>query len=53
MNRSLLDTDLLSEIVKGVDPRVTAKAKRYRAAFGRYTLSTVTIMEVVKGFHRL
>ena len=53
MDKSLLDTDLFSEILKGVDPLVAARAKFYRAAFGRYTFSTVTVMEVVKGFHRL
>jgi tRNA(fMet)-specific endonuclease VapC len=25
----------------------------YRAAFGRYTISVITVMEIVKGFHKL
>ena len=50
MNKSLLDTDILSEIGKGIDPHVTANAATYRNAFGRYTISVISIMEVVRGF---
>ncbi len=52
MSRSLLDTDIFSEILKGVDPRVATRATAYKADFGRYTISTITVMEVVKGFHK-
>ena len=53
MNKCLLDADILSEIGKGIDPNVTRNAAAYRNAFGRYTLSVITIMEVVRGFqHR-
>jgi predicted nucleic acid-binding protein len=50
VNKALLDTDILSEIFKGIDPTVARNATAYRAAFGRYTLSAVTVMEVVRGF---
>lgn len=50
MNKSLLDTDILSEIGKGIDPNVVRNATAYRDAFGRYTLSVISIMEVVRGF---
>jgi tRNA(fMet)-specific endonuclease VapC len=53
MDRALLDTDILSEILKGIDPHVVAKATAYRALFGHYTISVVTVMEVVKGLHKL
>ncbi len=52
MNRSLLDTDILSEIGKGIDPNVARNAAAYRGAFGRYTLSVITVMEVVRGFQK-
>lgn len=53
VNKSLLDTDILSEILKGKNQTVAARATAYRAIFGRYTLSTITVMELVKGFHKL
>jgi predicted nucleic acid-binding protein len=52
VNKSLLDTDILSEISKGIDPNVARKATAYRNAFGQYTLSVITIMEVVRGFQK-
>jgi tRNA(fMet)-specific endonuclease VapC len=50
VNKSLLDTDMLSEIGKGIDPNVVRNATAYRNAFGRYTLSVISVMEVVQGF---
>jgi predicted nucleic acid-binding protein len=44
MDRALLDTDIFSEILKGIDQSVVAKAVAYRAAFGYYTLSIITVM---------
>ncbi len=52
MNKSLLDTDILSEIGKGINPNIVRNATAYRNAFGRYTISVITIMEVVRGFQR-
>ena len=53
MSRRLLDPDIFSEILKGIDRDVVARATAYRAEFGRYTISTITVMEVVKGFHKV
>ena len=53
MDKGLLDTDTLSELLKGIDSQVVARATAYRTAFGSYTLSTLTVMEVVKGFHKV
>ncbi len=53
MDKSLLDTDILSEIIKGVDANVVAKATAYRTAFRYYTLSVLSVLEIVKGYHRL
>jgi tRNA(fMet)-specific endonuclease VapC len=52
VDKALLDTDILSEVLKGVDPQVVARAASYRAAFGQYTISLVSVVEVVKGFQR-
>lgn len=53
MDKALLDTDIFSEILKGIDQNVVAKAMAYRATFGHYTISTITVMEIVKGLHKL
>ena len=53
MDKSLLDTDIFSEVLKGIDHTVTAKATAYRAIWGRYTLSTITVTEIVKGLHKV
>jgi predicted nucleic acid-binding protein len=52
LNRALLDTDILSEIIKGFDQTVAANARNYRRAHGHYTLSAVSVMEIVQGFQR-
>jgi tRNA(fMet)-specific endonuclease VapC len=52
MNKALLDTDTLSEIGKGRNPTVTANAKTYRRAFGHYSFSTVTVLEIVRGYQK-
>ena len=53
MDKALLDTDIFSEILKGIAPQVTAQATAYRAIFGRYTISTITVLEIVKGLHKM
>jgi len=53
MPKSLLDTDIFSEILKGVDQVVAQRAMAYRAAVGHYTLSVITVMEIIKGLHKV
>lgn len=53
MNRALLDTDIFSEILKGIDQRVVLQASAYRVLFGHYTISAITVTEIIKGFHKL
>jgi tRNA(fMet)-specific endonuclease VapC len=53
LDKALLDTDIFSEILKGIAPRVAAQAIAYRAIFGRYTISTITVLEIVKGLHKV
>jgi tRNA(fMet)-specific endonuclease VapC len=52
VNKALLDTDILSEISKGIDQTVARNAAAYRKALGHYTLSAVTVMEIVRGLHK-
>jgi tRNA(fMet)-specific endonuclease VapC len=48
--KAILDTDILSEVLKGRNPEVMRNAQMYLSSFGRLTISSVTISEVVKGF---
>lgn len=52
MERVLLDTDTFSEIIKAKNASVLRKASEYRLQFGRYTISTITLTEIVKGFQK-
>lgn len=53
MNKSLLDTDILSEIMRGRDPKVVAKAQEYLIAYSLFTVSVISIMEIVRGYQRV
>jgi len=53
MDKSLLDTDTLSEIFKQKNAFVKQRANDYINKFGQYTISTITVMEVIKGFHKV
>ena len=52
MNKALLDTDIYSEVLKAKNPTVARNAAAYRQQHGVYTVSVITVMEVVQGFHR-
>lgn len=52
MDKALLDTDHLSEYLKGKNPLLGAKAAAYRKLHGRLTVSVVTVLEVVKGLRQ-
>lgn len=52
MDKALLETDIVSEIFRGINQRVITKATAYRAVFGCYTISAITVMEVVQGWHK-
>lgn len=53
MDKALLDTDILSEVLKKKNKAVAGRAKAYRAHYRRFTLSVATVMEVVGGLCRL
>ncbi len=53
MDKSLLDTDIFSEVIKRVDHSVIKNAEEYIQTFGGYSISTITVMEMVKGLHKV
>jgi len=53
LNRALLDTDVLSEIGKGIDKTVARNATTYRRRHGFLTLSAISVMEVIQGYQRV
>ena len=53
MNKALLDTDILSEVGKGIDQTVARNATAYRQAYGFLTLSVISVMEIILGYQRV
>ena len=53
VNKALLDTDILSEVGKGIDQTVARNATAYRQAYGFLTLSVISVMEVIQGYQRV
>jgi tRNA(fMet)-specific endonuclease VapC len=53
VNKALLDTDIYSEVLKAKNPTVAQNAALYHQQYGVYTVSVITVMEVVQGFHRV
>jgi len=47
--RSILDTDILSEYLKGHDPAVAGQAARYAAEHGVFMFTSVTVYEIAFG----
>jgi hypothetical protein len=49
INKALLDTDILSEVLKKRDQTVAATAQAYLAEHTRLTLSAITTLEIIYG----
>ena len=49
MLRSILDTDILSEYLKGHHQNVASCAARYAEEYGIFTFTSVTVHEIVYG----
>lgn len=49
MRRVLLDTDTLSEILKGRDTLVVERALKYAAEHGKFTYTAVSVLEILYG----
>lgn len=52
MDRSLIDTDICSEIMRGKNAQVLQRMGEYLTAHNRLLISTPTIVEIVKGLVR-
>ncbi|MEQ8466289.1 PIN domain-containing protein [Coleofasciculus sp. E1-EBD-02] len=52
MNKALLDTDIFSEVQKGINSNIVTRARAYRDTFGSYTISVITVLEIIKGWHK-
>ena len=53
MSKTLLGTDVYSEILRAVNSTVIGHTRSYRQAYGRFTFSVITVMEMVKGFQQI
>jgi len=49
MDEALLDTDILSEVLKGKDQQVAASAQSYLKVHQRLAFSEMTFYEIVRG----
>lgn len=47
--KSILDTDILSEYLKGYDVNVVRRGNRYAKEHGVFTFTSVTVFEIVSG----
>lgn len=52
MERSLLDTDTFSELLRGHHASICRRAEAYLDVFGRFTISATSIAELVDGLRR-
>lgn len=53
MNKALLDTDTYSEVLKAVNLTIAQNAALYRQQHGIYSVSVISVMEIVYGFQRV
>ena len=53
MTRLLLDTDILSEIIKGRNQAVALRVAEYLAAHERLTTSAISVAEIIYGLRRV
>lgn len=49
MDQALIDTDILSEVLKAKDPRVLRRASDYLTEHGRLSFSAMTFYEMIRG----
>ena len=52
MNRAIVDTDILSDLLRGKNPWVQRLAAAYLAEHERLTISALTVFEVVRRRHQ-
>jgi len=49
--RFLLDSNILSEIIKGINPNVVAKARAYGQEFGALDFTSTSVLEILHGLY--
>jgi tRNA(fMet)-specific endonuclease VapC len=52
MTRTLVDTDIPSDFLRGKNAHVVDRANVYLRDHGRFTISVVTVFEIVRGRHQ-
>lgn len=50
--RTLLDTDIFSEFLRGRNAAVAVRAARYQLIHGHFTICAMTLMEMCSGWQR-
>lgn len=50
MDEALIDTDILSELLRGRNVHVLSRAQAYLGEHGRFTFSAITYYELLRGF---
>ncbi len=53
MDLALVDTDILSEILRAKNPGVDSRARTYVGEHGRLAVSVVSVFEIIRGWHRV
>lgn len=49
MPKVVIDTDILSEYLKGIDQNVAKHATKYAKKHGTFTFTSVTVYEIIRG----
>lgn len=50
--KTILDTDIFSELMRGKNEVVRARADGYLKQYGQLTISAITVLEVAKGLRK-
>lgn len=53
MPKALLDTDILSELMRDKNEVVRGRANAYLVSEQKLTVSAITVLEVIKGLHKM
>lgn len=52
MSEVILDTDILSEVLKGINAQVIERLENYQQQFDRLTFTSASVMEILTGFRK-
>jgi len=52
VNKVLLDTDIFSRVLRRYSPAIVARSTAYLANLDRFTISAITVIEIVRGWHK-